>query len=337
MALASLGDLPDTILTRSVVIRMPRRAPGEHVVPFRHRVHAEEGHQLREALAEWTITVADQLEHAWPVMPPGICDRPADVWEPLLAIADAAGGDWAKRARQACVELVKAAQSTDPDRSDCACSRIYGSCSGTPIHCPPRRSLKALHDLDESPWSDLRGKPLDSRGLAGRLKRYSVGPHQFCGPGGEKLRGYSVTGTDKDGGRGDPWGRYLSPPPKSGTAGTAHNPDCSEQLPLVPHKPACTGTASASGTDNGVVTSGVPAVPLLSERGARGGIELHHLVRTAAIVQVGTHPVRTLPDRGTGVMNPAPLPRLPAPQTKKSPGGTTRRGPDTQKRRNDDV
>jgi hypothetical protein len=35
VALAGLGWLPDTIMSRSVVIRMRRRAPGEHVEPFR--------------------------------------------------------------------------------------------------------------------------------------------------------------------------------------------------------------------------------------------------------------------------------------------------------------
>jgi hypothetical protein len=264
VALAGLGDLPDTILTRSVVIRMRRRAPGEHVEPFRHRVHAKEGHELREALAEWATTVALQLEKAWPAMPHGICDRPADVWEPLLAIADAAGGDWPKRARQACVELVQATQSTDPGSLGLRLLADLRVVFGDADALSTETILKALHNLDESPWSDLRGKPLDSRGLASRLKRYGVGPHQFRGPSGEKTRGYSVAGTDKAGGLGDPWGRYLSPTQESGTsgtAGTADDPDCSERLPLVPDQPACTGTATASGTDNGVVTSGVPAVP----------------------------------------------------------------------------
>jgi hypothetical protein len=40
VALAGLGWLPDTIMSRSVVIRMRRRAPDEHVEAFRHRVHA---------------------------------------------------------------------------------------------------------------------------------------------------------------------------------------------------------------------------------------------------------------------------------------------------------
>jgi len=35
--------------------------------------------------------------------------------------------------------------------------------------------LERLHKLDEAPWSDLRGKPLDARGLAYRLGAYGVG------------------------------------------------------------------------------------------------------------------------------------------------------------------
>ena len=43
---------------------------------------------------------------AWPEMPPEIQDRDADVWEPLIAVADAIGGEWPKRARVAAVTLV---------------------------------------------------------------------------------------------------------------------------------------------------------------------------------------------------------------------------------------
>src|SRR5262245_15809245 len=44
LGLAGLGWLPDTILSRSIIIRMRRRAPGENVTPFRRRVHAPDGH-----------------------------------------------------------------------------------------------------------------------------------------------------------------------------------------------------------------------------------------------------------------------------------------------------
>ena len=107
VALAGLGKLPDTILTRSVVIRMRRRAPDEHVEPYRARIHEPEGWKLRGMLGDWTATAAETLTGYWPDMPPGVTDRPADVWEPLLAVADAAGGPWPDRARDACTWLVR--------------------------------------------------------------------------------------------------------------------------------------------------------------------------------------------------------------------------------------
>ncbi len=91
VALAGLDDLPDTVMSRSVVVRMRRRAPQEVIEPFRHRVNAEEGHAIRDGLAGWASTIR---VGNWPEMPAGIEDRDADVWEALLAVADAAGGDW---------------------------------------------------------------------------------------------------------------------------------------------------------------------------------------------------------------------------------------------------
>ena len=54
------------------------------------------------------------LAAAWPEMPDGIEDRDADVWEPLLAVADAAGGDWPERARVAAVALVALSKESTP-------------------------------------------------------------------------------------------------------------------------------------------------------------------------------------------------------------------------------
>src|SRR5215470_6390187 len=53
VALAGLGDLPDTLLSRAVIVRMRRRGPNEVVEPYRRRVHADMGHVLRDKLAAW--------------------------------------------------------------------------------------------------------------------------------------------------------------------------------------------------------------------------------------------------------------------------------------------
>lgn len=203
VSLSGLDDLPDTIMTRAVVVRMRRRAPHEQVEPFRHRLHSAPGHDLRERLAAWVASVADELRDAWPDMPDGIVDRPADVWEPLLALADAAGGDWPERARVAAVALV-------------AESRAGGETLGIKLLRDVRAAFHAsgtdrmstqdlldwLHEVDESPWADLRGKPLDARGLSRRLHRYEVRPVNV------KVDGKPVKGYRRED-LHDAWTRYL--------------------------------------------------------------------------------------------------------------------------------
>jgi Protein of unknown function (DUF3631) len=86
VALGGLGGLPDTLLSRSVVVRMRRRAPDENVAPHRRRVHAPECTQLRDRLTAWSVAVVAVVAAPWPTISDGITDRDADVWEPLLAI-----------------------------------------------------------------------------------------------------------------------------------------------------------------------------------------------------------------------------------------------------------
>jgi hypothetical protein len=97
VALAGLGTLPDTIKSRSIIIRMQRRAPDERITPYRRRYHAVEGEQLCGKLAAWAAAVADKI--AIPDLPDEITDRSADCWEALIAVADAAGGHWPDIAR----------------------------------------------------------------------------------------------------------------------------------------------------------------------------------------------------------------------------------------------
>ncbi|WP_404869146.1 DUF3631 domain-containing protein [Kitasatospora griseola] len=110
LAIAGTSDLPGPIMSRSIVVRM-RRA---NTSAFESRHPEADGHALRKRLAAWADTVRDRLNDAWPELPDGISDRQADVWEPLLAVADAAGGHWPARARAACVQLVNAAAANSP-------------------------------------------------------------------------------------------------------------------------------------------------------------------------------------------------------------------------------
>ncbi len=212
VALAGLGDLPDTLMSRSVIVRMRRRAPSEHVTPFRRRLHAAEGEALRDRLAAWTATVAGEVADAWPEMPDGVEDRPADVWEPLLAIADAAGGHWPERARAACVELVQVAASREASLGVRLLTDLRAVFGDADAHSTGT-ILDRLHDLDEAPWADLRGKPLDARGLARRLRQYEVTSTNVK-VDGKVLKGYRREHL------WDAWTRYLPDPRESATSAT---------------------------------------------------------------------------------------------------------------------
>ncbi len=213
VALAGLGWLPDTILTRSVIIRMRRRHADERIEPYRRRVHCHEGHQLRDALAAWAAGIVDELGRAYPDMPEGVEDRDADVWEPLLAVADSIGGEWPKRAREAAVSLVSDAKEAEPSlgiRLLADCKTIFGEADAMFTYTV----LKALHDLAEAPWSDLRGKPLNDRGLALRLRQYGIKSKQVR-IGEITLKGYERADFI------DVWKRYLPPPPPSDRSETS--------------------------------------------------------------------------------------------------------------------
>lgn len=220
VAVAGLGYLPDTITTRSVIIRMRRRARNEKAEPFRARLHEAEGHELRDRLAKWAEQVREDIAGRWPEMPEGVTDRPADVWEPLLSVADAAGGDWPERARTACMELVNAARADDKgslgirlltDLRDHVMAGID--------RLPTVAILDRLCALDEAPWADMSGRPLDSRGLAKMLGEYITLDNipvkaRNIKTAGTVLKGYYALDLH------DAWERYCPPPP-SGAATSA--------------------------------------------------------------------------------------------------------------------
>ncbi len=205
VALAGIGDLPDTILTRSICVRMRRRAPNEIVEPYRRRLFEAEGHAIRERLADWMAGIAGDLADVWPVMPDGIHDRDADVWEPLIAIADAAGGDWPEVARRNAVTLVTHSKAGTPSLGIKLLSDLRTIFEGHK-QLSTDVILQRLNDLEESPWGDLRGKALDSRGLARRLDKYNVKP-KLIRVYDKVCRGYTAEDLQ------DPWSRYLGVPP----------------------------------------------------------------------------------------------------------------------------
>lgn len=202
VALAGLNSLPDTVATRAVIVPMKKRPSGVKIRPFRRRTEGPQADRLRALLGEIVGGLAEVLSRDFPILPPGITDRDADVWEPLIAIADQAGGKWASDARLAAARIM-------------ARSKEKGSSLGVLLLADIRRVLgdreristvdllQALHELDEAPWASIKDKPIDARFLARMLGRYDVSPARAIRVAGQVVKGHE---------RGDfldAWDRYL--------------------------------------------------------------------------------------------------------------------------------
>jgi hypothetical protein len=198
---------------RCVILRMRRRAPNEVVKPWRRRVYLEEGNSLRERLSDWAVLNEDDLVDSWPQMPEGIEDRAADVWEALIAVADAAGGEWPERSRVACVALVAESKERTPSLG-VRLLKDLKTVFGSEERMTTSNILNALYEIEDSPWAELKGKPLNPRGLSARLRSYNVKPKDIR-IGGKILKGYNRSDL------WDVWERYLpSPPEESATSAT---------------------------------------------------------------------------------------------------------------------
>jgi hypothetical protein len=217
VAVAGIGDLPDTILDRAVVVAMKRRSRDEQLDPFRQRHARLLAEPVKDALVAWAEGAAEALADVWPELPDELTDRAADVWEPLVAIADVAdvadvadlqreGDTWPVRARQAALALDRARRQRDPSLGVLLltdCHRVFTTNDVDRMSTDDL--LEQLNKLEESPWGNLRGKALDARGLARRLRRFDVRPNNVRLDDTIK-KGYRVEDF------ADAWSRYLAVP-----------------------------------------------------------------------------------------------------------------------------
>ena len=210
IALAGIGSLPDTVEDRSIIIRLRRRAPNEHVERFRRRVVEPDAARLRDELAGWSAGVIEELKDLHPDLP-RLSDRAADVWEPLLAIADLAGGNWPDRARDAAITL-SGAQPADDDTLGVRLLADVRTVMGARDRVWTAELLEGLAALEESPWGDWYGKPLDARRLAKFLKPYGVRSREVR-IGDRNAKGYVAEDL------ADPWSRYV--PTLAGVSATS--------------------------------------------------------------------------------------------------------------------
>ena len=102
-AISGIGNLPDTVEDRAVIVRLERRSPTASDMPHWRDRDRRAVEALKRKLIRWTDDSVDAvLGHRSAVaFPSSLNDRARDTWEALLAVGDIAGGEWAGRTGRA--------------------------------------------------------------------------------------------------------------------------------------------------------------------------------------------------------------------------------------------
>jgi hypothetical protein len=213
--LAGIGRLPTTVADRAIEIALKRKAPGETVARFRRRVVAAEAEPLQQALASLAEHHFDALAEARPELPDELDDRAQDAWEPLLAIADLAGGDWPELAREAALALSdgRASANEDSDRLLLLADirDVYDRLARD--HVLTVELITELAEVEESPWAEWWDEREDkpkkgaAMNLARELRPFGIRSTTVRTDSG-RAKGYKRDDFE------DAWARYV---PLSGT------------------------------------------------------------------------------------------------------------------------
>lgn len=173
-ALSGIGKLPDTLMDRAIVLELRRKRPNEIVDRIRH---AEPGlfDDLRSQIARWAQDNAAAVRVARPQLPEELHDRAQDNWEPLLAIADLAGGDWPRLARSSARKLTGVGEPSVSTGVQLLADIRDVIERRNLLRIASRDLLDELCTDDEQPWGCWNGgKPMTARQLSDRLKGYGI-------------------------------------------------------------------------------------------------------------------------------------------------------------------
>jgi len=226
-AIAGIGKLPDTVADRSIAIELRRKHTDEPCERWRERDGHAQATPIREHLAAWAV---------------GARDRQADVWEPLLAIADLAGGEWPDRARRAAIGLAGAVEDQDINVELLHDINTVFTDIGTTF-ITSKQLVEKLVEMEDRPWADWRqGKPISTRAVADRLKTFHVFPKPNAAG--------SARGYDKDRFL-DAWSRYPAIKPSN-----RQNPTDSGDESLISNRQG-TPTPDTSKTQETPINTGL--------------------------------------------------------------------------------
>jgi putative DNA primase/helicase len=183
--MAAIGRLPETLTDRCIVVTLQRKRLGEEC----ERLRNLEPGPMRQRCARFVRDHAERIASLRPELPASLNDRAADIWEPLLSLAELAGGEWPGLAREAAAKL--SGETQESSAIAALFFRLYRAlATGNEDRIFSRDLAKYLDSVKECPWAEVwKGKPVTERALASVLRPYGIGPRTIW-IDGESAKGY---------------------------------------------------------------------------------------------------------------------------------------------------
>ena len=200
-AIARIGQPKRTILSRSIPIRLERKSKGTKTEKLKSG-HKLEFEDLRRKISRLANDIRAQVQ-LFRSQADWLNNRAGDNWEPLFAIATAAGDEWLKATEAAALTM---SQKVAQD------SKSFGhyllECLGD-IFAERREQLRhesllepeerfffrtkdllpLLNNFEEAPWRERQDQVLTAHKLGKELKEYDIIPDEVK-EGPERGRGY---------------------------------------------------------------------------------------------------------------------------------------------------
>jgi putative DNA primase/helicase len=188
--LSGIGELPGTLLDRSITLRLERAREDEQRRPFSLDNVAYE-RELCRKLVRWCADIKGRLNQK-PALPAGAFNRVADNWRPLFSIAEAAGGDWPARAARA-FEKLTSQDGVDQGKGVLLLQDIHGIFEkAAKGKLPSREICNELNQMEERPWPEWgkRGDGMTPVQLAMLLRSFKIQPRNIKLADGAVPKGY---------------------------------------------------------------------------------------------------------------------------------------------------
>jgi uncharacterized protein DUF3631 len=189
MVIAGIGGQRDTLESRSVIITLRRKLPGEVTERLRHSFFDDMTTTRRRA-GRWADDVASAISASQADPPDSGDDRRRDNFGPVFRIAEVLGGPWPDRAMAGYLAKAEDIQADEPAGVMMLADMIEAMKGQDRITTADL--LYHILEMEDRPWAEWRhGKPIAAHGIARLLKPFGVRPVVFRSGGGTP-RGYTL-------------------------------------------------------------------------------------------------------------------------------------------------